>query len=354
MPIIYNDILRARQRITPHILRTPLVRSTHLSDLTDGNVFLKLENQQLLNSFKIRGMANRVLAMNPDERRRGVIVASAGNHGIAASYCGAKWDVAVEVVIPEGTPQTKIEKMRTYGAEIVVAGRSYDEAAAICRQRRAKSRKVYVDPAADEVAVAGHGTIGLEILEDCPQVDAILVPVGGGGLVTGVSLAAKTAKAAMARAAARVASPASGSPTPAAAGPTSAPAGAGLKVIGIQTEACPAMKVSLEQGVFHEQYPSQPSVCEGLVGGIGAVGWAYAAQCLDEVALVSEAAILRAVVSAIDHEKIVAEASGAVGLAYVAENPEVFRGRDVVIVVSGGNLDFGLVVREVLREAEEA
>ncbi len=341
MIIELADILEARERIHPYVYRTPLVRSDRLSALTGGEVHLKLENEQRLRSFKIRGMVNRVLALTPAERRQGIIVASSGNHGIAAAHCGRHWGIPVEIVIPENTPATKLQKMRLFGPEIVIAGKDYDEAMAICAERREGSGRVYVDPASDEMAVAGHGTIGLEILEDRPEVEVILVPVGGGGLVTGISLAAKGARAVAAGRGS------AGRGTPAAN--WTAAAEQDPEVVGVQTAACPAMRVSLDEGVPHERFPSEPSECEGLIGGIGALGWRYAPRCLDDVVVASEAAIRRSVLALIEHEKVVSEASGAVGVAYVVEHPEAFRGRDVVIVVSGGNLRFELIAEELER-----
>ena len=358
MAVEFDDILLARERIRPYVFRTPLVRSRFLSELTGGEIHLKLEGQQLLHSFKIRGMCNRVVTLTPAERRRGLIVASSGNHGIAAAYCGQRWNLPVQVVIPENTPRTKVESIRSYGADVVIAGRTYDEACAVCRELRERSDRVFVDSSADEIAVAGHGTIGLEILEDCPGVDTILVPVGGGGLITGIGLAVKgRAEAGGGRGdgggSGTDDGTGSGSDQGAVRDGTWRPRATGTRpeVIAVQTEACPALKASLEQGVFYEQFPSAPSVCEGLIGGIGAVVWRYARRCVDDVVLTSESAVRRAVLAVIEHEKAVAEASGAVGVAYVMEHPEVFRDRTVVVVISGANLDFDLLTDQILRSA---
>lgn len=309
MAITFDHVLAAHERIEPFIHRTPLVRSAFLSDLTGGEIHLKLECRQRLNAFKIRGMVNRVLTLHPAELTRGIVVVSSGNHGLAAAYCGERWGFPVEVFVPEGTPPLKLDRIISHGATLHVMGRDYDEACDICQERLPATGLTYVDPADDPAVVAGHGTTGLEIAEALPEVDQVLVPVGSGGLITGVGLAVKG----------RV--------------------GAGVKIIGVQTAACPAMKASLDQGICHRHYPSGPSVCEGLVGGIGEIGFRYAPLCLDGVVLTSERAIRRAVVDLVREDGVMAEPSGAAGVAYVTENPNEFQGRRTAIVISGGNLD---------------
>jgi len=313
-----KDIAAARERIAPHVYRTPLVRSAFLSKLCGGEVKLKLENQQRLNAFKIRGMINRVLTMTPEERRKGIVVASSGNHGIAAGYCGWKWGIEVEVFVPRSTPATKVERIKGYGVRLNLEGENYDDACARAKARWRETDKVFIDPSSDPVAVAGHGSIGFEIMEDDPDIDTLVVPVGGGGLVTGVSLAVKALRP-------------------------------GTMVYGVQSDASPAMTASLRDGVFYEVYPAGPSVCEGLVGGIGEIGYRYARRCIDEPVNVSERAVRRAIVALIREDKVVAEGSGAAGVAYLMEHPEAFRGRHVAIIISGGNLDFSVLAEEIRR-----
>mgnify|MGYP000129709738 CR=1 FL=1 len=310
--ITLEAIVAARDRISPHVYRTPLVHSLFLSDLTGGEVYLKLECQQKLNAFKIRGMLNRVLTMTPEERERGIMVVSSGNFGIAAGYVRKMWGVDVEVYVPEATPPSKIERIVRYGAKPKLVGRDYNEAYAAAKETSRHSPRVWLDSSGDEDAVAGYGSIGLEIVEDLPEVDTILVPVGGGGLITGISLAAKGK-----------------SPE--------------VEVLGVQTEACPAMLASLRDGICYEQYPSEPSMCEGLVGGVVELPFSCAERCIDDVLLASEEAIGRAVVELISQEKVVAEPSGAAGVAYIIENPALFRDRKVAVVISGGNIDAKLL-----------
>lgn len=320
--ITLDAVLAARERIGPHVNSTQLVRSHHLSEATGAGVYLKLESEQKLRSFKLRGMANRILTMSRAERARGIIVASSGNHGAAASYAGQRWGVPVEVWIPATTPAPKVSKIRRYGADVHLVGETYDEAAAAAidaanertggRGSAGGAGPIWVDPSADEIAVTGHGTIALEIIEDLPAVDTVLVPVGGGGLLAGVAATIKAMRP-------------------------------DVKVNGVQTAACPAMVASLADGVCYEQYPTLPSLCEALVGGIGRLGFEYAQLYADQVVQVGEPAIARAVLDLIDHDQVLSEPSGAVGVAYLLENPDQYRGRSVAVIISGGNLSLTIM-----------
>jgi len=316
-----RDIMRARERVSRHIVRTPLVQSDFLSDITGASVYLKLECLQRQNSFKIRGAMNKVLSLTPEERAKGVLAVSSGNHGAAVSYCAKLVGIAADVFVPEGTPGSKLEKIRRYGANLHIAGKTYDEAHAIAEGYLATTDRVYVDPASDETAVAGHGTAGLEMMEDVPVLDAVLVPVGGGGLITGISLAVKSIRP-------------------------------GVRVIGVQTEACPAMLAALRDKVFYKDYPSAPSICDAVVGGIGEIGYAYAPKCIDNVVTASEDAVREAMIELVRRDKVVAEPSGALGAAYLIENPDACRGMNVAVVISGGNVDFDFLRREMASYSE--
>ncbi len=319
--ITVKDVEAARERIAPHIYRTPLVRSAFLSDLIGADVHLKLECQQRLNAFKVRGVLNRVLTLTPEERKRGVVVPSSGNHGIAASYCGRLWDIDVEVFVPRDTPKTKTDKIKYYGGHLNTDGADYDGAFQLATARAKATGKTLLDPSADPLAAAGHGTVGFEILEDLPNVDDVLVPVGSGGLVTGIGLVMRSRRP-------------------------------GARVYGVQSEASPALTASLTEGVLYEVYPSAPSICEGLIGGIGPICFAKAKECLDEAVNADEEAVRRAVVTLLRYDKVVSEGSGAVGVAYLMEHRERFRGRQVVTVITGGNLDFSVLVQEVRKAVD--
>lgn len=313
---------QASRRIAPHIWPTPVLYSHWLSKLTGGKVYLKIEGRQRLGSFKVRGMINRVLSMSEAERARGVVVASSGNHGVAASWAGARWRFPVEVFVPATTPETKTAKIRRYGAKLRLVGCNYDEAHAAAKHEIGEAGgKTWVDSCSDALAVAGHGTIGLEVLADLPGVSEVLVPIGGGGLVAGVGTAVKAA-----------------SPH--------------VRVTGVQTAACPAMLAAIQDDAFYETYPSEPSICEALIGGVGALGFQERNRLIDRVVLAEEPAIARAVVDLLFEEQVLAEPSAAVPCAYIAESPAEFAGRTVVAILSGQNIDSGLL-RRLICAAED-
>jgi len=306
---------QACHRIAPHVWPTPLLHSHWLSELTGGQVYLKLEGRQRLGSFKVRGMVNRILAMDEAERASGIVVASSGNHGVAASWAGHRWGLQVEVFVPRTTPQAKLVKIQRYGARLRLVGDNYDQAYAAARhEANLAGGKVWIDSCSDPLAVAGHGTIGTEILAVLPDVDDILVPIGGGGLISGISTAVRSA-----------------SPS--------------VQITGVQTAACPAMLAAIQDQAFYEVYPAAPSLCEALIGGVGALGFQEHHRLIDRVVLTGEDSIGRAVVDLLQHEQVLAEPSGAVPCSYIMEQPAQFAGRRVVAVCSGQNIDFGLLQR---------
>jgi threonine dehydratase len=312
--VTLKQVMQARDRISRGIVRTPVIPSNFLSDVTGARVFLKLECLQRLNSFKIRGALNRGMLMTPEERARGLVAASSGNHGAAVSYVANLLGVPANVYVPRGTPEVKTDKIKRYGAALHVEGNGYDEAYSLAVLHSKRTGKVFLDPASDEVAVAGHGTIGLELIEDIPAVDAVLVPVGGGGLITGISTAVRAIRSS-------------------------------VNVVGVQTEACPAMAAALSDNVFYEEFPSEESICDAVTGGIGRLGYESAKQCIDYIAVVSEDKVKEAVSELLRRDKVVAEPSGALGAAYLLGSGDRFRGMTVAVVISGGNIEF-----ELLRE----
>jgi threonine dehydratase len=234
---------------------------------------------------------------------------------VAASWAGHRWGLAVEVFVPRTTPQTKVAKIKRYGATLRLVGDNYDQAYAAARhEANLAGGKVWVDSCSDPLAVAGHGTIGSEILAALPDVDDILVPIGGGGLISGIGTAV------------RAASPA-------------------VQITGVQTAACPAMLAAIQDQAFYEIYPAAPSICEALIGGVGVLGFQEHRRLINRVVLAAEESIERAVVDLLRHEQVLAEPSGAVPCAYIMEQPAQFAGRRVVAVCSGQNIDFGLLQR---------
>jgi threonine dehydratase len=270
---------------------------------------LKLENLQITNSFKPRGAFNKLLHLSAEERDKGIITASAGNHGQAVAFAAQKLGYAARIVVPETTPRIKIDGIRKYGADLVLFGESYDEAEKKAKELARKDGCAYISPYDDELIIAGHGTIGLEIAEALPNVDTVVVPVGGGGLISGICVAVKSLKP-------------------------------NVQVFGVQSEASPVMYESLKAGkIVHAQ--KAETIAEGLSGGIekGSITFKIAQECVDEMLLVREETIRRAVYVLWSTENQIAEGSGAAAIAPILENKSLFAGKTVVAVVTGGNID---------------
>ncbi len=306
-----QDIQQAQKNIASYAKLTPLTKSTFLSEVCGANAFLKWENQQLTHSFKIRGVINKLLSLTAEEKARGVITASAGNHGQAVAFGAQKLGFQAKIVVPTYTPHVKVEGIKRWGAELVLYGDTYGEAEKKAKALAAQEGKLYISPYNDERIVAGHGTVGLEILRELPSVDVIIVPVGGGGLIGGIAIAVKSQK------------------------PT-------VQVIGVQSTASPVMYESLKAGRIvpphrHERY----TIAEGLVGAVekGSITFGIAQQYVDEVTLVREELIRQAVYLLWKNEKQVVEGSGAAGVAMLMENKGSFKGKTVAIVITGGNID---------------
>jgi len=306
-----EDIVQAQKNILSYAKVTPLISSKFASELAGGNVFLKLENQQITHSFKVRGVINKLLSLSAVEKAKGVVTASAGNHGQAVAYGAEKLGFHAKIVVPTHAPKIKIDGIRQFGAELLLWGETYDEAEKKAKQLAAQEGRLYISPYDDERIVAGHGTVGLEIFSELPNVDVVIVPVGGGGLIGGIAIAVKSQK------------------------PTA-------KVIGVQSTASPVMYESLKAGKIvpphrHERY----TIAEGLVGAVekGSITFDIAKKYVDEVLLAREESIRQAVYLLWKNEKQVVEGSGAAGVALLLENKDSFTGKIVAVVISGGNID---------------
>ena len=310
--ISVEDVESARRRIRDLINKTPLLRSDYLSDLTGGEVYLKLENLQITNSFKIRGALNRMLNLTAEEKKSGVITASSGNHAQAIAYSATKLKVPAKIVVPRPTPKVKVERIRKHNVELVLHGEGYDEAEQYAIELSKKEALTYISPYNDEMVIAGQGTIGLEILEEIPNVDSILVPVSGGGLVSGIALAAKGTRAA-------------------------------IKILGVQPEATPAMYESLKAGKI-TNVEMRPTLAEALDGNMekGSVTFDIAQRYVDEVLLIKEDVIREAIRLLWKKEKQVAEGGGAIAIAPILEKRDRFAVGTTVAVISGGNIDADL------------
>lgn len=315
--VTFEDVLSSQERIKKYIYRTPLELSYHLSS-QDTKIYLKIEAQQKLKSFKIRGALSKITWISEAEKNKGVMAVSSGNHGAGVSYAShVLGGIKAKIYVPETTPKSKLEKMKYYGAEVIQVGKNYDEAHAAAEEALKKEKLTFVDPCSDIQTIAGQGSIALEILESNPEIDTIVAPIGGGGLITGVSIAAKHINPK-------------------------------IKVVGVQTKACPAMVQSLRDNICYNEFPTQPSICDALVGGVGKIPFEMARQCIDDILLVDEETIKRAIVHLMDKDKIIAEPAGASTAAAIIENREYFGGKNVAVIVSGGNLDESLMRKLLL------
>jgi threonine dehydratase len=307
--VTLKNIQDAREAIAPFIKCTPLVQSQFLTAFCGCPLFLKLENLQITNSFKPRGVFNKLLNLSTEEKDRGIITASAGNHGEAVAYAAQKLNHYARVVVPRNTPKVKIEGIRKYGADLVLFGENYDEAERKAKELARKDGCAYISPYNDELIIAGHGTIGLEIVEALPDVDAVMVPLGGGGLISGISIAVKSTMP-------------------------------DVEVIGVQSKSSPVMYESLKAGkIVDVQRAKVKSVAEGLSGNVGPITFAIVQKYVDRVVLVEEETLRQAVFLLWNYDKQVVEGSGAAAVAPVIENKPLFKGKTVVSVVTGGNID---------------
>lgn len=317
-PVTYEDVLEARKRLQSRIYKTPLEHSRHLSN-DHANYYLKLESQQVTKSFKVRGALNKLTLLAQNRGQKKVVAVSSGNHGAGVSYAASSMpDIDATIFVPEITPEAKIEKIKYYGASIRIEGKNFNEALKIGRDYCRRNDLIMVEPDSDREVIAGQGTIAQEILDQNPAIDTIIVPVGGGGLITGIAVAARHLRP-------------------------------DISIIGVQTEACPSFIKSLEDNKLYEEFPIEDSICDGLVGGIGKIPFQMAAECIDDIIVVKEKSIRSAVPFIIGEEKCMSEPAGAAGVAAVRENPYQFGGDEIAIIISGGNID-GKLVKELFKE----
>jgi len=313
--VTMQDIYRARQRIAPIARRTPLIHSSWLTDHAGTSVHLKLENLQETGSFKVRGATNKLLSLTADEKARGVITVSSGNHGRAVSYVAGKLGIDAVVCLSEHVPGNKVEAIRRLGAETVVHGESYDEADAHARQLQEERGLTWVHPFDDPSVIAGQGTIGLELLEDLPEIETAIVPLSGGGLISGIALALKSANPA-------------------------------IRIVGVSMDRAPVMVHSLRAGRPVE-VEEEETLADALAGGIGLDNrytFRMVQEYVDETVLVSEEEIAVAMSVTLEKHHLVVEGGGAVGIAALLNQRVRELGRHIVAVLSGGNVDLLLLL----------
>ena len=301
-----QDIQSAATRLQGQVLDTPCVESKTLSQIVGAQVFLKFENLQFTASFKERGACNKLSQLSPEEQARGVIAMSAGNHAQGVAYHAQRLGMKAVIVMPRFTPGVKVERTRGFGAEVVLHGDTLEEARAHAYQLADERGLTFVHPYDDEQIAAGQGTVALEMLAEQPDLDTLVIAIGGGGLLAGIATAAKAIKP-------------------------------GIELIGVQTARFPSM-VNAIKGTHHEQGTS--TIAEGIaVASPGKITQEVIARLVDDLVLVQEGDIEQAVLMLLEIEKTLVEGAGAAGLAALVRYPERFKGKKVGLVLSGGNID---------------
>jgi threonine dehydratase len=310
------DVRAAATRLAGSIEHTPCLPSRTLSQLTGAQVFLKFENLQFTASFKERGALNKLLSLGAEERRRGVIAMSAGNHAQAVAYHAARLGMPAVIVMPKGSPYTKVRNTQVHGAKVVLEGASLFEAGRHARELAARDNLVFVHPYEDPLVIAGQGTVGLEMLEAVPDLDVLVVPVGGGGLISGMAIAAKALRK-------------------------------DISVFGVETQNYPSMYQRLHN------LPVEcggDTIAEGIaVKDVGDTAFGVIKSLVEEVLVVKEETIERAVAALIEIEKTVAEGAGAAALAALLEQPGRFAGKRVGLPITGGNIDTRVLASVLMR-----
>ena len=321
MTVTFDDILAARARIAGQVDRTPVRHSRRLSQLTGADVWIKFDNLHFTGSFKERGALNRLLQLTPEERRRGVVAASAGNHAQALAYHGGRLSVPVTIVMPEGTPFVKIDGTRAHGANVVIKGQDFTGSTEEAHRLRDEEGFVFVSAFDDAGIVAGQGVCGLEFMEDAPELEALIIPIGGGGLIAGSAIAAKGLKPS-------------------------------VRIFGVEAAMYPS---------FTARRRGEPPKCGGqtiaegiAIKAVGEIPFALADPLVEDVMVCQEADFEKGVAFLATLEKTVAEGAGAGGLAALLAYPDRFRGMKVGLELTGGNIDSRMLAvvlnRELVRE----
>lgn len=313
-----EDIRRAQARIKGAVMRTPCLASETLSIIAGCRLHLKFENLQFTSSFKERGALNMLLGLSEDERRAGVCAMSAGNHAQGVAYHARRLGISATIVMPVGTPTTKITRTREHGASVIVEGANLSEAFDIAQRQSNKLGLTFIHPFDDPQVIAGQGTVGLELLEAVPDLDILVVPIGGGGLISGIAIATK------------------------ALNPI-------IKVVGVQSRGYPSMVRAI--GGENAACSDQMTIAEGIaVKTAGLLTRKIVSAFVDDILLVDEPSIERAIALLLSVEKTVVEGAGAVGLAAILEHRTMFEGQRVATVLSGGNIDLRVLASVAMRE----
>ncbi|MGB1875439.1 MAG: threonine ammonia-lyase [Rhodospirillaceae bacterium] len=317
MSITFSDIKTAADRIACGVVRTPCLESEGLSRRLGTTVVVKYENQQHTGAFKARGALSRLMTLTEDQHTHGVVAMSAGNHAQGVAYQAQRLNIPATIVMPQGTPFVKVRKTTEYGAKVELEGETLEEAAAHAQALASEQSLTFIHPYDDTDVIAGQGTIALEMIEEDPELDVLVIPVGGGGMIAGCAVAAKALKP-------------------------------GIEIIGVEPDLYPSLTNALKQGA---------SPCEGSTIGegiavrtIGATPLPLIQEHIKDVVTVSETSMERAVSMFLSRDRTVAEGAGAASLAALIEHPDLFTGRRVGLVLSGGNIDARMLSSVLMRD----
>jgi len=309
-----QDIWQARENLYGVIHETKLDLSHTFSTLSGNEVYLKTENLQKTGSFKIRGAYNKIVSLTEDEKKKGVIAASAGNHAQGVAYGATKAGISSTIVMPEGAPLSKVLATKGYGAEVVLHGHVYDDAYQKALDLQKETGATFIHAFDDKEVIAGQGTIGLEILDELPEVDAIVVPIGGGGLISGIAVAVKTLKP-------------------------------NVRVIGVEAEGAACAKASRESQKICQLTTAQ-TIADGIaVKCPGELTFELIEKYVDDIVTVSDEEIASTILLLLERAKLVAEGSGAASLAAVLYRQDLLKNKKVAVVISGGNIDVNFTSR---------
>lgn len=308
-----KKIYEARERIKDIVVDTPLSYAPYLSKISTCEVYLKKENLQITGAFKIRGAYNKIASLSDEQRACGVVAASAGNHAQGVALSASKFNIKAVIVMPESTPLTKVNGVKYFGAEVILSGSNYDEACAYAIEYGEKNSLTFVHPFEDEEVIAGQGTLALDILDKCEDLDAVLIPVGGGGLISGMASAIKSINPK-------------------------------IKVIGIGATGAPALKNSYELGRAVDS-TSVRTIADGIaVRDTSEITLAHMLESVDEFISVDDEEIASAILFLLEKQKLVVEGAGAVGVAALLHNKlKSLKNKRVAVVLSGGNMDVTLL-----------
>ena len=316
--VTLDDVRRAQARIHDSLYLSPCSHSETFSQLSGNRVFLKLENLQMTGAYKERGALNKILDLTQEERDRGLIAASAGNHAQAVSYHASKRGIAAQIVMPMATPLNKVMATRRFGGEVVLYGANYDEACDEAKRRAAESGLTFIHAFDDDAVIAGQGTLGLELLSQAPDVDVVVTAVGGGGLISGMACALKEINPR-------------------------------IRVIGVQTSRLPSMKAAIDAGHL-VTLPVASTLADGIaVRTAGERTFPMVRKYVDEIVTVEEEEIASAILLLLEREKTVAEGAGAASVAAILHQKIKCTGKRIAAIISGGNIDVGILSRIIER-----